>query len=166
MNNQNNFKVTPISSNSLQKERELFLKCWSQSSKNHTCDQQNKDYLSKLFDKEELDYKKNKPDTLFLHVSKNSKVVGYISFDIKDSNSVFVRQLAISPNLTNTDLIQRLLFSAFNYIPITQKIFLAVCKNNESAKKLVSSLGFTLTTNAKGDYNPEKYEGYELIRNV
>ncbi|MCX5924174.1 MAG: hypothetical protein NTZ68_02005 [Candidatus Dependentiae bacterium] len=148
------FDIELILSPDLRKERDLFMR-------SHSFADQDSDFLSDEFDKEELAYKDQNGQTLFFHAIFMDEVIGYISFDTLADHKVHVRHLAIDKEMYEPVLIKELLFTVFQVVPQVGFITLVANLQQVDIIALLEELGFEFVDKPQGGI----FGTYELFVN-
>jgi len=120
-------------------------------------------FLESAFDKEERDLRGNPNTHLALAYSQN-RLVGFVSIDVLGDNKVYLRQLAVSPDLWHQGIEETLVNSILEKEPSLQHILVIVRRANESEKAFYKNLGFQETLYMHEGFDPQDYIGLEYKR--
>lgn len=138
--------IVQIEGSDLRKEYSLFKRCWYSIYKNYSLKQLGFSCLSNLidesFEQDEQDYVKKAPDRLFFHAIQDGQVVGYISFEIKQEKAVYVKHIALLPDVCTADSLRELIFVIFDYIDDVSCVHMVLHNLAGLYKELAAELGF------------------------
>jgi len=118
-------------------------------------------FLTAAFEDEQNDFDSCKPETLFIS-AKNQRgdVIGFAAFD-KNTDYVYVRQLAIDPDFQMLGLGKLLTFSFLNMWKDCGWVKLLTRRLNYIAVGFYTRLGFTESAFTHGSYDPAVYIGMD-----
>lgn len=138
--------IVPIESSDLQAQFCLFKKCWHSAFKDCSLKQLGFSSLSEQiyenFKQDEQDYIKKASNRLFFNAIQDEEVVGYISFDIKDGQAIYIKNIAILPDLCTVDSLRELIFIIFDYINDVSCVHMTLHKKADIYRNLGAELGF------------------------
>jgi len=138
--------IVQIDKGDLREQFSLFKRCWSSIYKNYSLKQLGVSHMSALIDKsfeqDEQDYEKKVPHRLFFNAVQDGKIVGYISFEIKEERAVYVKHVALLPNVCTADSLREIIFVIFDYIDDVSCLHMTLHNLAGIYKELAAELGF------------------------
>lgn len=107
------------------------------------------------------DFKSNKKDTLFISAkNKSGEVIGFVAFD-NNQDHVYIRQLAVTPEMQKSGIGKTLTWSFLNVWKKCTCVKFVTRKLNEGAIKFYKKLGFDFSKYTHGSYDLDVYTGME-----
>lgn len=150
------------------REEEVFVRSFLEAYKNFSEEQleitQGKEeWLRSGFKEERDEFKKGDGKVFLVSAKKNSKVVGFASFnETENKGEVYIRQLAVDPKYRKQGIGKKLVFSINKKIDGIQKYVFVTRRINIDAKNFYTKLGFKECEYDHEGLDPKKYVGYEL----
>jgi len=157
--------------NNLEQEEEIFICSFLKAYENESeetlgVEPSKKQWLEDTFKEERNDFKKKSGEVFIVSAKKNSKVVGFASFnETKNEGEIYIRQLAVDPDHWGEGIGKALVFSINDNEKIgnINKFVLVTRRCNIGAKDFYIRLGFTETKYCHEGLDPKKYVGYEFV---
>jgi len=157
-----------ISDSNLGQEEEVFVSSFLEAYKNFSEEQlkinkSKKEWLKNGFKAEQDEFEKENGKVFIVSAKKNSKVVGFASFNETESKGeVYIRQLAVAPEYWKQGIGKKLVFSINKKISNIKKYVLVTRRCNFGAKNFYTNLGFKEFEYQHEGLDPKQYVGYEL----
>lgn len=139
--------IEPIESSCLHQERRIFQNFVTVFGAVDSFDVIKQSLIQKLFDQEEQDYLGRQSHVLFFHALLDDQVVGYISCNLIDPNNIYVRQLAVDPEIFTTNIIKEMLLAVFENYPKTQSITIPCLAPFQEMVEFLTTFGFVKLEN-------------------
>jgi hypothetical protein len=110
------FEISHISSHDLSKQKELFITFW-QEMYDRDGKEIDLDDVSREFENDQEAYEQESEDGFFIQATLMDQVVGYMSFELRDFEKVFIHKFVVHPAISDQTLIKALILSIFDYVP-------------------------------------------------
>lgn len=151
--------VVQVEGSDLRQQFSVFKRCWYTIYKDCSLKLLGFSSMSKQllesFEQDEQDYAKQAPNRLFFNAIQDGQIVGYISFDIREGQAVYIKHIALLPEFCTADSLRELVFIIFDYINDVSCVHMTLHDQAVFYKKLAAELGFVaLPRNETGLYVP------------
>jgi len=160
-------RVEVISSADLGQERSLFVNYWMSEYRNSTLEQLRLDdiheFLHEVFDQEEQEYHKHADTHFFYKALLHDRLIGYVSFEVNQDRSVYIRQWALVSEYYSHDGLSELLFAVFEHVPDAACLYLVARDVAEKCVELIQGIGFERVAHVTSEYNPALYSCYKIM---
>ena len=159
-------KIEYVKSGNLEEAQVVFNRAFKEAYKDIPLDvlkvESLDSFLKAAFEDEPIDL--NNPDKhVICAIAKNGeKIVGLITFEpTENPNEVYIRQLAVDPEMQKKGIGQQLMNTVKTSLPTTKKILLATRKVNTPACKFYKKLGFHECVQVPHGLNPARNIGFD-----
>ena len=164
-----NILIEQIFCGDLKEEKEIFVAAFTERYKNLTLEllglaseEERNKFMNDAFDDEPKSLSGGK--IYFLRARCDEKILGFVSFELEEENTIYIREFAVLPHKWRKGIGAALTKSIFIVVPTVRKVVGITRRLNQDAIDCYIKLGAHFcdySHPAYQWYDPEKYVGLE-----